>query len=847
MWACHNSRDAAYRSPYGAVRLGTSVTLAIDLWDAPGAIVRLRTWVAGTGERVYPMEASDGPNGAARYKAALAPADAGIVWYHFIIELTDGRVVRYGAVDDKTGGEGCLREWEPPSFQLTVYDPKAAFPSRDEQDRRNSESLIGPVSDFLLGRLPASALVETIEALRENYSDAVFRNALAYLDGLSDNQLIALFSGLSDSELTVDEDGAPVLDDHHAGMAKGRLWCASLLQTLSPSSLGSNDSSAGAPSHTDRDCEAILTNARDLRNALSPCVDGSFTCFAANDDVLGIVRRAANGTCVYILVNGSPQYTHDVLVPMECEMVSDVIGGYEVAVRNADELGERIEGLPWAQRYAQVRLYPIGSAVLYFHPVLRLQRPMEPGLGVLAHITSLPTPNGKPGTLGEPARAFVDWLAQAGVRYWQVLPINPTDEHGSPYAGISAFAGNTYLLEDASMHEGTAPGVRDAAVGDPVGYHAFCEREADWLQPYAAFMAIRQKLAAQPGTRVSNNASKDPSKDASEGDAAPLPWQDWPEPYRRFSPADLQKDLELRAYADQWACAQFSFQQQWDELHRYANERGVYLVGDMPIYVSADSVDVWADPELFQLGPDSRPAAVAGCPPDAFAVEGQYWGNPLYNWDAVRESGYDWWLRRLKRAFELYDVVRLDHFIGCSRYYSIPRGRKATEGAYHPGPGIDLFRAAYDAFGPLPVIAEDLGSITPAVRALAAGCGFPGMDIVQFVDGNDPLSGYRPRPEKVVYTGTHDNQTLVGYVQNRYPNLNADEAAQTLMEMAVTSAAPVVVLPLQDLMGLDDDARMNTPATSTGNWSWHADERDMPKALLTLQRLVEIKNAQRDE
>ena len=243
----------------------------------------------------------------------------------------------------------------------------------------------------------------------------------------------------------------------------------------------------------------------------------------------------------------------------------------------------------------------------------------------------------------------------------------------------------------------------------------------------------------------------------------------------------------------------------------------------MPIYVSADSADVWAHPELFQLGSDGKPEVVAGCPPDAFAVEGQIWGNPVYDWGAMCADGYRWWLRRLQRAFDLYDFVRLDHFIGFSRYFSIPVGSKATEGAYRLGPGFPFFRLAREKLGQLPVIAEDLGLLTPRVRALVADCGFLGMDIIQFADGGDPLVSYEPRPEKIVYSGTHDNQTLLGFVRDRYPDEDEDDAAIALIEMVVSSSAPVCIVPLQDLKMLGDEARMNVPGVAEGNWAWQAD------------------------
>ena len=249
----------------------------------------------------------------------------------------------------------------------------------------------------------------------------------------------------------------------------------------------------------------------------------------------------------------------------------------------------------------------------------------------------------------------------------------------------------------------------------------------------------------------------------------------------------------------------------------------------------------WANPEIFQLGEDGRPHVVAGCPPDAFAVEGQVWGNPVYDWDVLRKTGYDWWLRRLRRAFDLYDVVRLDHFIGFARYFSIPAGKKATEGSYRPGPGLGFFETAREAFGPLPIIAEDLGLITPGVRALIAACGFPGMDVVQFVDGGDPLAGYQPRPNKIAYTGTHDNQTLVGYAAARYPGPDAAEASAEIMRKALASNASICIVPLQDVLGLGDEARMNTPGTAEGNWRWQADAANLEGLAARLRQLSALR------
>ena len=818
MRAFHDSRDVAYRAPYGAVAPWTPVEICIDVWDAPDAAVTLRTWADGEGETLYEMEAAPAPaaDGAVRYTSSIAPAESGIVWYSFIICDAAGNTVRYGACEGSLGGVGRLWDWEPPSFPLAAYGPEDAssllagiFAGTDPI----RQAPMAQIVKYLRNEATALEVAEGIEVLRETCPPEVLRGVCSLLGSYGQHELFGLLAGVPN---TPEALAANYHDDpSKAGLAKGRLWCACLVQMLASAVPVVGDPAARPdaseePACVDADCENIVANALELHDTLPVFTQGSLQCFALNEDVFGFWRRGADGTAACVLLNASLQHAYDVAVPLAGEAVSDILGGQAVPVVSADEAPEcRIDDAA-ADKFAVAHLYQLGSAILYFHPRERLGRPMEPGFGVLAHITSLATPDGTPGTFGMPARAFVDWLAQAGVRYWQVLPVNPTDEHGSPYAGISAFAGNVSLIE------GGAAAIDEAFIENYDEYQAFCEREADWLEPYACFMAIR----AQQGAGV--------------------PWQEWPEAYRHFDPRILEQDKELRNVADQWRRAQFTFDRQWRELRAYANERGVQIVGDMPIYVSADSADVWANPQIFQLAADGAPEVVAGCPPDGFAAEGQVWGNPVYDWDACQRSGYAWWLRRLQRAFDLYDVVRLDHFIGFCRYFCIPAGEKALKGAYRPGPGLDFFHAARDAFGQLPIIAEDLGSITPGVRALGSACGFPGMDIIQFVDGNDPLRGYQPRPEKIAYTGTHDNQTLRGYVATRYPDLDEEEAACQLARAVACCNAPVCVMPLQDVLNLDDTARMNTPGTCEGNWAWRADAADVAGAFERLQELVKL-------
>lgn len=862
MRAFHDTRNPIFRAPFGAVMLGTSITLALDIWDAPQASVMVRTWIDGVGEQRIPMHAVeyqpdrshiesgdypaiDDSDLPVRYEATLTPKAPGIVWYQFAISENNQHEQRYGALDGRTGGVGRLAEWEPPSFLLAVCEDAEEgaplLPAYLESiEKRPFERM---TVSFLLGEMSAFEFVESIETLRENYPSSTWDDIFCLLDTPNRPSLFTRLSGKPTEREEHAGNELPQFDDRQLGLAKGRLWSASLIQALAldytisnPTSIDSNfDESAKhtAPNanaarrytaesweHIDKDCGDIVRNASELRNTLPVFVDGQLEFFALNDDVLGFWRRN-DKTAACVLINSSLQNAYDLPVPMCGEAVSDVLGGYDIPIKAMQDAENCTLRTPAADTYAITHLWQLGTAVLFFHPRQRLGRPMDTGLGVLSHITSLPTgaPTSKgarqrPGTLGEPARKFIDWLSKSNMRYWQVLPVNPTDEHGSPYAGISAFAGNTRLLENKPM-----PEADQKAVLNSPEFRDFCTRESDWLDSYAYFMSIRQKIG---------NGK---------------PWQKWPKKYRSFNRGIIEADEDLCRVADEWRLAQYTFDCQWKELHAYANEHGVQIIGDMPIYVSADSSDVWANPAMFQLGSDGMPGVVAGCPPDSFAEEGQVWGNPVYDWTALKAENYAWWLRRLERAFELYDWVRLDHFIGFSRYYSIPAGEKATEGSYHLGPGLPFFEKAYEEFGPLPIIAEDLGSITPAVRALGAACGFQGMDIVQFADGNDPLSGYQPRPEKIAYTGTHDNQTLVGYCAERYPHLEAVDAARNLAETVATCSARICIMPLQDILELDDEARMNVPGTVKGNWAWQAKPKDVEGSLERAQELAKLHNA----
>ena len=460
--------------------------------------------------------------------------------------------------------------------------------------------------------------------------------------------------------------------------------------------------------------------------------------------------------------------------------------------------------------------------------------------GILLPVSSLPGPWGI-GTLGKVARQFVDFLAAAGQRYWQILPIGPTGYGDSPYQSFSAFAANPYLIDPASLIEGGLLDAEEAAglswgddpcrvdygalwagrgqllqkaagrlSGTDPAFCAFCTAERDWLDDYALFMALKEENGHES-------------------------WLCWPRPLRLREPAALaEAGARLAGRVFYWKAVQYLFFGQWQALKAYAAQKGVQIIGDIPIYVSADSSDVWASPELFQLDGEGRPTEVAGCPPDAFAADGQVWGNPLYNWEAHAAGGYAWWLRRLGHAGRVYDLVRIDHFRGLESYFVIPAGQaSAAGGHWRKGPGMDFIEAVKAALPGLGIIAEDLGYLTEEVRALRQASGFAGMKVLQFAFDRREPGDYLPhnyRRNSVVYTGTHDNIPTAAWQAQADPEDVAaaraymaaaeQDLTPAFIRTALSSVCDTAIIPMQDWLGLGAGARMNTPSRLSGNWQW---------------------------
>ena len=463
--------------------------------------------------------------------------------------------------------------------------------------------------------------------------------------------------------------------------------------------------------------------------------------------------------------------------------------------------------------------------------------------GILMHITSLPGPYGV-GTMGKEAYRFIDFLEKAGQSCWQILPLTPTGYGDSPYQSSSTFAGNHYLIDlDLLVEEGLLKveelsdirwNVREEKVDFGLLYQSrlkvlrlayarfeggaafdeFCSSNSSWLSDFALFMALKAKFGGKP-------------------------WYDWDDGLKfRVSDAVWEARQQLRDEIRFYSFVQFLFYRQWSALRKYAHQKNIRIIGDVPIYVPYDSVEVWSSPELFQLDEKLDPLGVAGCPPDAFSEDGQLWGNPLYRWDLMAEDGYTWWLNRLRAAGKLYDVVRLDHFRGFESYWSIPYGDKTARGGkWIKGPGIDFINTIKKNLPELGLIAEDLGILTDDVVALRDESGFPGMRVLGFAFDSRVPSTYLPYfyvQNTVCYTGTHDNMTMrqwfdtasedaVAYARE-YMTLTEEEGlVWGVIRTAMSSAADLCIVPMQDYLDLGAEARMNFPGTmSDSNWTWRA-------------------------
>lgn len=489
----------------------------------------------------------------------------------------------------------------------------------------------------------------------------------------------------------------------------------------------------------------------------------------------------------------------------------------------------------------------------------RSKNTFERAAGILLPVSSLPSKYGI-GTMGKCAYEFIDFLKASGQKYWQVLPVGPTSYGDSPYQSFSAFAGNPYFIDlDTLCEEGLLKtseldeiewgedeqkvdyarlyDVRFKVLGKAFerskhmtenAYTAFCRENEDWLPDYCLFMAV---------------------KNSFDG----VEWQKWEDGIRLRKPEALEK--YRRELADEiafYAFLQYKFYEQWKALRDYAHENSIAIIGDIPIYISMDSADAWANTDQFWMDDDKRPVKVAGVPPDYFSRTGQLWGNPLYRWDVMEKSGFAWWRRRISFSSQIYDVIRIDHFIGIVRYYAIDAGAEnAIEGDWFKGPSLKLLKAIDEARGETRIIAEDLGEVVPEVRKIQIKSGYPGMKVLQFAFDSDASNVFLPHNHAenfIVYTGTHDNDTTAGLVASgrrsmlRYAReylgvKRSSQLPEAIIRAAFASVCHTAIIPMQDWLGLGTCARINRPSTLGGNWEWR-----MKNGLLTEELSRRIKN-----
>ena len=482
--------------------------------------------------------------------------------------------------------------------------------------------------------------------------------------------------------------------------------------------------------------------------------------------------------------------------------------------------------------------------------------------GILMGISSIPSRYGI-GCFSKEAYDFVDQLEKAGQQYWQILPLGPTGYGDSPYQSVSTFAGNPYFIDLEELIKKELLTKEECEACDWGGSESYVDYEKIYLSRYKLLRKAYEKadLKTDPDYAEFLKEEKDWLQDyclfmAIKNEQKGICWIDWPEELKdRHSKAVKEAEKELAEEIEFYRFQQYCFTTQWRKLKAYANKKDISIIGDVPIYVALDSSDAWANPEMLQFDEDYNPKAVAGCPPDAFSATGQLWGNPLYDWKALKKDGYGWWVQRMTHCLELYDVVRIDHFRGFDEYYAIPYGDKTAErGKWEKGPGMDLFHTLDKKIKDLRVIAEDLGFLTESVLEMLKESGYPGMKVLQFAFDGSEDSCYLPYKYDhncVVYTGTHDNETTKGWLENlqghdlkfvrEYINCYeqpVNDCVWALIRTALSSVADLAVIPIQDYLCLGNEARMNAPSTFGDNWKWRLTANQISETTLYHMREV---------
>lgn len=697
-------------------------------------------------------------------------------------ELPDRFIAEVRRAVKAENQEGVLigEVWEDASRKES-YGARRRYLLGDELDAAMNYPFREMMLDFVLGRCSAGVLCRRMTSLMENYPPENFYGAFNLIGGHDRARVLTVLGGAPEDLPDVQREHYRLPDAAYR-LAVRRLKLLSVLQYAAPGVpcvyYGDEAGLQGYPDPYNRgtypwgrEDEDLLAHYRALGLVYREhevLKNGAYRPFALSGNVYGFWRENERER-VLVLANRSSD--------AEAPVTLDVPG----AVYALELLSSR--ELELADGKLSLTLPPCQAAMVLVRAEKPPRTPLPRAAGVICHVSSLPS-RGRWGTLGQGARAFVDFLQKAGMKLWQILPLNPTGLGGSPYLSPAVFAGNPDFIDETELV-------------DMAGYDAFCAENRYWLDDYALYTALKEKFGGAP-------------------------WQEWPADARdRTDLEKYRRALSRRVRAVK--TEQYRFFAQWDALRAYARAHGVAIVGDLPIYVAPDSADTWAHRDMFLLDAHGRLRARAGVPPDYFTPDGQDWGNPLYDWAALRRDGYRWWIERLRTCRARYDYVRLDHFRSFAAYYAIPAGKPARAGQWQPGEGLRFFDAVRRELGGIGIIAEDLGALDAGVYNLLKLTGFPGMNVWQF--SSDEMRAMTPAAcrNRIFYTGTHDNQTLAGWCASTFPAEDAAAAPDAIIRALYESAAPWAVVQLQDMLSLGDEARLNVPGTPEGNWRWRVD------------------------
>ena len=694
-------------------------------------------------------------------------------------ELPDGFIAAIRTAMRETDPDALLmgEVWEDASHKES-YGQRRRYLLGSELDCTMHYPFRTAVTDFMLGKLDAERLCAQMRSLQENYPPTAFRAALNLIGSHDRARVLTLMGDTP--------DGQPLSPAQHA-LAVRRVQLLSLLQFTAPGVPciyygdeagveGGEDPDNRGPfpwGHEDPTLMPHYRNLTQLRQAHPVLTKGGFEPLFFGGDVYGCLRTGETES-ILALANRSADAPHQVHYRCDAGFALDLLTG-------------RV--LPVSDGWIRLELAPLEGVCLCLKPTPPVQTPMGRKAGILCPVASLPGPHAT-GTMGADARAFLRYLKDAGQTIWQILPLNPVGLGNSPYSSPAVFAGDSRLIDP------------DEPV-DEARYPDWLAANAGWVEDYALFMALH--------------------------DAYQAPWQQWPAAARRRENLPALRRAHAAA-VERYRHEQFVFWQQWDALHDYAKSLGMEIVGDVPIYVSEDSVDLWAHPEQFLLDADGNPTLRAGCPPDYFSEDGQNWKNPLYDWDAMAADGYQWWQARLQHCAAHLDAVRVDHFRAFSAYFAIPTGMHPKDGQWLKGPGLPFWEQMRAALGELHILAEDLGDLDAGVYSLLAETGLPGMSVWQFHAAQMRSMDSAVAAHRAFYTGTHDNQTLAGWLADTQPGTDIPAAAREIIETLYASDGAWAILPLQDMLGLGDEARVNVPGTVGENWCWRVRAEQLDRA-----------------